>query len=70
MVQNFMAKGYSFLDAQHVALKAIEGSVVKQTMLLTYTDAYWLVGFILLCSIPLVYLQKFKRNVEIPKDAH
>ncbi|KAA8479083.1 DHA2 family multidrug resistance protein [Arcticibacter tournemirensis] len=70
MVQNFMAKGYSFLDAQHVALKAIEGTVVKQTMLLTYTDAYWLVGFILLCSIPLVYLQKFKKNVEIPKDAH
>lgn len=70
MVHNFMAKGYNELDAQHVAMKAIEGTVVKQTMLLTYTEAYWAVGFVLLCSIPLIYLQKFKKNVQMPADAH
>jgi MFS transporter, DHA2 family, multidrug resistance protein len=70
MVRNFMAKGYSLLDAKHVATQAIEGAVIKQTYLLTYTDAYWLVGMIMLCSIPLLYLQKFKKNVSVPVDVH
>jgi MFS transporter, DHA2 family, multidrug resistance protein len=70
MVASFMAKGSSSLDAQSRALKAMEGSVIKQSLLLTYTDAYWLVGIIMLCSIPLVFLQKFKKNVELPADAH
>jgi DHA2 family multidrug resistance protein len=70
MVKNFMAKGYSLLDAQHVALQAIEGTIRKQTMLLTYTDAYWVAGMLMLCSIPLIFLQKFKKNVQLPVDAH
>ncbi|MDB5121412.1 MAG: transporter [Sphingobacteriales bacterium] len=70
IVKSFMAKGYSLLDAQQGALKAIEGAVMKQTMLLTYTEAYWLVGIIMLCSIPMIFLQKFKKNVQIPVDVH
>ncbi len=70
MVKNFMAKGFSALDAQQMANKAMEGSVIKQTLLLTYTDAYWVAGAIMLCSIPLLYLQKFKKNVQMPVDAH
>ncbi|MXV14366.1 DHA2 family efflux MFS transporter permease subunit [Hufsiella ginkgonis] len=70
MISGFMAKGFSNFDAQKMALKAIEGSVVRQTMLLTYTDAYWLAGMIMLLSIPLLYLQKFKKNVAMPVDAH
>lgn len=70
MVHNFMSKGYSSLDAQNVALKAMDGNVIKQSVLLTYTDTYWVVGFVLLCSIPLLYLQKFNKNVAMPVDAH
>ncbi|WP_442794420.1 DHA2 family efflux MFS transporter permease subunit [Pelobium manganitolerans] len=70
ITQSFMAKGYTFLDAQHAATKAIEGMVIKQTVLLTYTDAYWLVGYVMLFSIPLLLLQKFKKNTEIPADVH
>ncbi len=70
MVKNFMAKGYSLLDAKHVATQAIEVTVIKQTYLLTYTDAYWLVGMIMLCCIPLLYLQKFKKNAAVPVDVH
>lgn len=69
-IQNFMAKGASYLDAKLMAMKAIEGSIIKQSMLLTYSDAYWVAGMVLLCSIPLLYLQKFKKNVNIPVDAH
>lgn len=70
LVSGFMAKGSSYLDAKLMAMKAIEGSVIKQTMLLTYNDAYWVAGLIMLCSIPLLYLQKFKKNTNIAVDAH
>ena len=65
-----MTKGYSYLDAKILAAKAVEGTIVKQTLLLTYNDAYWVAGLIMLCSIPLLYLQKFKKNVQVPVDAH
>ncbi len=70
LINNFMAKGSSFLDAKIMAMKAIEGIVTKQTLLLTYSDAYWVAGMVMLCSIPLLYLQKFKKNVNIPVDTH
>jgi DHA2 family multidrug resistance protein len=70
ITRSFMAKGYTYLDAQHAAAKAIEGMVTRQTFLLTYTDAYWVVGFVMLFSIPLLVLQKFKKNTNIPVDAH
>jgi DHA2 family multidrug resistance protein len=69
-IKNFMGKGYSYLDAKALAAKAIEGTLTKQSLLLTYSDAYWVAGLILLCSIPLVYLQKFKKNVAVPADLH
>jgi len=70
LIQSFVAKGYTFLEAKTAAYKAIEGMVTRQTYLLTYTDAYWVAGLIMLFSIPLLYLQKFKKNVEIPTDVH
>lgn len=69
-IKNFMAKGYSYLDAKTLAAKAVEGTLTKQSLLLTYSDAYWVAGLILLCSIPLLYLQKFKKNVAVPADLH
>jgi len=70
MIQTFVQKGYTLLDAQQAAYKAIEGTVIRQTMLLSYTDAYWVSGMIMLCSIPLLYLQKFKKKVTVPVDVH
>jgi DHA2 family multidrug resistance protein len=70
LTQSFMTKGYTYLDAQHAAMKAIDGMVMKQTFLMTYLDAYWIVGIIMVCCIPLLYLQKFKKNAPMPTDAH
>lgn len=61
-IKNFMSKGYSFTDAQHMAYKAMEGTVMRQTMLLTYDQLYLLIGVFVLCCIPIVYLQKFKKK--------
>lgn len=69
-IHNFISKGYGYMDAKVLATKAIEGTVTKQSLLLTYNDAYWVAGLIMLCSIPLLYLQKFKKNVQVPADLH
>lgn len=70
LVAGFMAKGSSMIDATTMAMKAMEGKVIRQTLLLTYNDAYWIAGLIMLFSIPLIYLQPFKKNVNVPVDAH
>jgi DHA2 family multidrug resistance protein len=69
LVQNFEAKGSSVMDATHMAYSAIEGAVIKQTLLLTYADAYWISGLVMLFSIPLLYLQPFKK-LKAATDAH
>lgn len=70
LINGFMARGSSMLDASRMAMQAMEGKVIKQTLLLTYNDAYWIAGLIMLFSIPLIYLQPFKKNVSMPVDAH
>ncbi|TSD64925.1 DHA2 family efflux MFS transporter permease subunit [Inquilinus sp. KBS0705] len=66
----FMAKGKSISDATQMAYGAIEGVVIRQTMLLTYDDAYWISGLVMLFSIPLLYLQPFRKNMKAVTDAH
>jgi DHA2 family multidrug resistance protein len=69
-LHGFMAKGHSLIDATRMAYGAIEGAVTKQVLLLTYDDAYWISGLVMLFSIPLLYLQPFKKAVKMPVDAH
>jgi MFS transporter, DHA2 family, multidrug resistance protein len=69
LIANFEAHGKSISDATHMAYAAIEGSVVRQTLLLTYSDAYWISGLVMLFSIPLLYLQPFKK-LKAATDAH
>jgi DHA2 family multidrug resistance protein len=69
--QAFMAKGKSAIDATHMAYSAIDGAVTRQSLLLTYNDAYLISGLVMLFSIPMLYLQPFKKGkVSIPTDAH
>jgi DHA2 family multidrug resistance protein len=70
MVQNFMHQGRSALDAQQMANRAMEGNIIRQTMLVTYDHMYLVIGVFVLCCIPIVYLQRFKKNAAMPVDAH
>ena len=70
LTQAFIAKGKSMSDATHMAYGAIEGAVTRQTMLLTYDDAYWISGLVMLFSIPLLYLQPFRKNMKAVTDSH
>jgi DHA2 family multidrug resistance protein len=70
MQQGFIAKGHSVSDAALMANQAFEGTIVRQTLLLTYDNLYLTIGIFVLFCIPIVYLQKFKRNAPVPTDVH
>jgi MFS transporter, DHA2 family, multidrug resistance protein len=59
-----MAKGSDAFQAQQQAYGAIEGAVVRQTYLLTYMDAFRIVGVFFLLCIPMLLL--FKRRAGRP----
>jgi DHA2 family multidrug resistance protein len=69
-IHTFMGKGKSLMDATTMAYKAMEGVISRQTLLLTYDDAYWVSGMVMLVSIPLLYLQPFKKKMNVPTDVH
>lgn len=70
LVNGFKGKGYADEQAHQLAYKAIEGAITKQTFLLSYTDAFWFVGIVLILSIPIIWLQKVKRGAPVAVDAH
>ena len=59
MVHGFMGSGSTVVEAQRQALAAIRGIVDKQAYLLTYMDAFRIIGVFFLCCMPLLLL--FKR---------
>jgi DHA2 family multidrug resistance protein len=66
-----MGKGKSLTDATTMAYKAMEGGITRQTLLLTYDDAYWLSGMVMLFSIPInIFATVQKENERAYRYAH
>ncbi|HXD76342.1 MAG TPA: DHA2 family efflux MFS transporter permease subunit [Puia sp.] len=70
LIQGFITKGYSRSDAAEAANRALGGTVAKQTMLVTYDNLYLVIGVFVLCCIPIIFLQKFKRRPVIAAGGH
>ncbi|HEX5553312.1 MAG TPA: DHA2 family efflux MFS transporter permease subunit [Chitinophagaceae bacterium] len=60
MAHTFMGQGNSPAEAQHMAYDAVQGAVMKQSLLMSYADVFWIVGIFFLVLIPLLLFQKFK----------
>ncbi|HEX8349847.1 MAG TPA: MFS transporter, partial [Hymenobacter sp.] len=56
--QNFMAKGFPFAQAQQQAYAALEGILIKQVSLITYSQIFTALGFFFLACLPLILLVK------------
>jgi len=69
-VQHFEDKGQSAYEATRMAYGAFENIVNQQILLLTYNDAYWIVGLIMLCAIPLLFLAPFKKGQKAVTGGH
>jgi len=70
LVQNFIGKGYGPLVAQQMANQAVEGRIVKQTMLITYDNLYLVIGLFTLFCVPIIFLQKFRKKAPVMAGAH
>jgi DHA2 family multidrug resistance protein len=71
LVQGLMARGSTLVEAQRQAYGALEGIVTKQTFLLTYMDAFRIVGVFFLFCIPLLLLFKRRKGGgPIPAGLH
>jgi DHA2 family multidrug resistance protein len=60
MAHSLMSQGNSAGEASRMAYGAVEGSVMKQSLLMSYTDVFWIVGVFFLVLIPLLLFQKYK----------
>jgi len=61
-IQNFMAHGANYMRAAQQAIGALESTVVRQTFLLSYMDAFLLLAILNACCIPLVLITIKKRT--------
>jgi len=70
LIAGFLAKGFTLDQATQMTNAALEGIIDRQTMLVTYDNLYLTIGVFVLCCIPIVFLQPFKRNVAIASGGH
>jgi DHA2 family multidrug resistance protein len=66
--QNFMAKGMYPAQAQQMATAALEGTIGRQSALMSYMDAFWIIGIFFLCCIPLILFQRHSRNAVVSME--
>jgi len=62
--QSFMAKGYTMAQAQQQAYAAMEGMLMKQVSLITYTQIFYALGFFFISCVPLILLVKRTKSGE------
>ncbi len=56
--QGFLAKGYPLAQAQQQAYAALEGVLMKQVSLITYSEIFTALGLFFLACVPLIFLVK------------
>ncbi len=75
MAGTLAAKGMNAMQAQQAGLGMLDGVVTKQAYILTYLDAFRIVGIFFVCVLPLMFFVK-KRNMsaaamkEVAEGAH
>ena len=56
--QNFLAQGMGIEQARQAAYAALNGMLMKQVSLITYTQIFYLLGYFFLACVPLIFLVK------------
>ncbi len=62
----FMSKGASLFDAKKEALGLLDKTVTRQSNLLSFSDAYLLIGSVFLIGLPLLFFAGRKKNRPSP----
>jgi DHA2 family multidrug resistance protein len=59
----FQVHGFNSVDASKKALAAIYGMVQRQAAMLSFVEAFWIMGVIFLLMLPLLFLLRNARSV-------
>ena len=59
----FQMHGSNSVEASRKALGAMYGMVQQQAMMLSFVEAFWVMGVIFLCMVPLVFLLRNARDL-------
>jgi MFS transporter, DHA2 family, multidrug resistance protein len=62
MAAGFVQRGYDPVTARTAALQALSGAVTGQGMVIAFEQVFLLTGIVLLCTLPLLYFLKVKRD--------
>lgn len=62
LVAGFQAKGFGAVEANEAALRALDGTVTRQAMVLSFQHVLALTGVLFLCVLPLLYFLKVKKG--------
>lgn len=68
ITQGFMSRGYTLTQAQSMANGVMEGTVIRQSMLMSYMDCFYVIGLFFLCCIPLIIFQRRSRNAVVSME--
>jgi DHA2 family multidrug resistance protein len=60
--QFFISKGAGAADAHARALRLMDAGIARQTSVLSFDDAYLLIGLVFLCSLPLLLMASRKKK--------
>jgi DHA2 family multidrug resistance protein len=69
-LRGFMSKGYDYNSAQQLAYKAINGIATKESYMMAYTDALFLVGIIMFIALPFIFMHTYRKEYNLPMDSH
>lgn len=69
LTHNFIAHGAGYYDATKQALAALEGTMIRQTYLLSYTDAFALIALMNACCVTLVIITIKKKRKTLQKSS-
>jgi DHA2 family multidrug resistance protein len=70
LVAGLMSHGASTLEAQQRALTVIDGMVMRQSSMLAYNDAWWLILVCFACVAPAVFLLHKPSSRPVVADTH
>jgi DHA2 family multidrug resistance protein len=62
--QSFLSKGLALDQARQAAYAALEGTLMKQVSLITYTQIFYALGFFFISCVPLIILVKRPKRGE------
>lgn len=70
LTQNYLSKGFSPLEAEALANKAMDGLLTRQQMLVGYDHGFFMVALLILICVPVVFMIRYKKGTKAVAADH